>query len=326
MIALKNNIGDIERSVRNDMKSMGITRVIATVSGGADSVAMLSAVKAAGADVLAAHCNFHLRGEESMRDQHHVEELCCRLGTELKIIDFDVERHIETRKGISVEMACRELRHEWFASLLKEVEADRIATGHNADDNIETLFLNLLRGSGTSGLRGMLPDTGKIWRPLLSFHRTQILQYLKDKGLAHVTDSTNLQSDYRRNFLRNEVIPLLRSRWAGFDKSLDRSINLLREENRVVTACVNSSLPMKGEPLLTSAVASFPDPELLVRRYIEPLGPFSTTASEVLAAIAANKPAARTWRLRHGSLILRNYKLMLNFTDPLQQEETVCGS
>ncbi|MBD5356710.1 MAG: tRNA lysidine(34) synthetase TilS [Bacteroides sp.] len=311
MNAIKKRKNYIEISCRRQFNKLGISRVIATVSGGADSVAMLSAVRASGAEVIAAHCNFHLRGEESMRDEEHVREICSRLDVELKTIDFDVEAYISSHKGISEEMACRELRHNWFNHLLTELKADRIATGHNADDNIETLFLNLLRGSGTSGLRGMLPDTGKIWRPLLSFHRPEIIEYISEKNLSFVTDSTNLESDYRRNFLRNDIIPLLRSRWAGFDKALDRSISLLREENKVITASVTANLPTPDNPLPTATIANFPDPELLVRRYIEPVGPFTTTSSEVIAAIAANKPDIKTWKLRNGSLRLQNHLLYL---------------
>lgn len=304
MIATKKIIDNFERHIRIEIKALEINRVIATVSGGPDSVAMLAALSNSGAEIVAAHCNFHLRGEESMRDQRHAEQICSRLGIELMTIDFDVDGYIASHKGVSVEMACRELRHEWFAKLLGELHADRIATGHNADDNIETLFLNLLRGSGTSGLRAMLPDNGKIWRPLLSFHRPDILQYLKEKQIGYVIDSTNLKSDYRRNFLRNEVIPLLRSQWAGFDKALDRSAKLLREENLVVNECVEAALPPDNEPLMVAAIKKFPAPELLIRRYAEPLGPFTTTPSEVWAAIAADKPAAKVWKLRHGYLRL----------------------
>lgn len=309
MFESKNKRNLIESSCRQQVKTLGIRSVIATVSGGADSVAMLAALSSTRLHIAAAHCNFHLRGEESMRDERHVREVCNRLNVELVTIDFDVEEYMASHKGTSVEMACRELRHEWFASLLSELNADRIVTGHNADDNIETLFLNLMRGSGTSGLRAMLPDTGIIWRPLLAFHRPEILRYLEERNLEYVIDSTNLKSDYRRNYLRNEIIPRLRSRWPGFDKALDRSISLLREENKVVTAAVSDTLPTDGKPLPSDTIKSFPDPELLVRRYIEPLGPFSTTASEVLAAIAADKPHAKTWQLRHGSLRLQNHLL-----------------
>lgn len=311
MDASKNICKKIDSHCLLQVNTLHIHKVIATVSGGADSVAMLSALCKTGINVVAAHCNFHLRGDESMRDQRHVERICNSLDVPLASVDFDVEAYLNAHKGTSVEMACRNLRHEWFATLMTDFAADRIATGHNADDNIETLFLNLMRGSGTSGLRGMLPDTGKIWRPLLSFHRNEILRYLDCMGIDYVTDSTNLQSDYRRNFLRNEIIPQLRSKWAGFDKALDRSIELLREENKVVTECVEKALPKSGKPLHTDVVCCFPDPELLVRRYIEPLGPFTTTASEVVAAIAADKPSSKIWKLRHGDLMLRNHRLYL---------------
>ncbi len=313
MFESKNKRNPIETSCRQEVKTLCLRSVIATVSGGTDSIAMLAALCSTGVKVTAAHCNFHLRGEESMRDEQHVRDICFLLGVELITIDFDVDEYMASHKGISVEMACRELRHQWFDSLLSELNADRIVTGHNADDNIETLFLNLMRGSGTSGLRGMLPDTGKIWRPLLSFHRPEILKYLEEKDIGYVTDSTNLQSDYRRNFLRNEIIPQLRTRWAGFDKALDRSLSLLREENKIVAAALNSVLPPIGKPLQANFIMAFPDPELLVRRYIEPLGPFTTTASEVIAAIKANKPHRKTWKLRNGILRLQNHYLYLDF-------------
>lgn len=312
MYSSKKVFNKIENFCHKEANALGLKKIIATVSGGADSVAMLAAIYSTGIKTVAAHCNFHLRGEESNRDEEHVREICRQINVELLTIDFDVEDYISHQKGMSVEMACRELRHSWFASLLSDLKADRIATGHNADDNIETLFLNLMRGSGTSGLRGMLPDTGKIWRPLLSFHRHDILNYLTEKGLTYVTDSTNLESDYRRNYLRNEIIPLLRARWTGFDKALDRSISLLREENKLVVSCINESLPQENGPLNTDIIINFPDPELLIRRYIEPLGPFTTTASEVAAAIVADKPNIKKWKLRKGILRLQNHRLFLD--------------
>lgn len=288
-----------------------LQKIVATVSGGADSMALLSALASTNAEVIAAHCNFHLRGEESNRDQQHVEEYCQKLGVELIISHFNVEEYMATHKGTSVEMACRDLRHEWFRNLARIHNADRIATGHNADDNIETLFLNLMRGSGTSGLKGMVPDNGTIIRPLLTFHRPEIVDYLNSVGIGFITDSSNLQSDYRRNFLRNEVIPLMRSRWPGFDKALDRTISHIREENNIVEAYLMEALPPPGSPLPTSAVMAFPDPELLVRRFIEPLAPFTTTAGEVLKAIKADKPDRKFWKLKKGCLIMQNHQLHL---------------
>lgn len=300
----------VERVVRESLRNHRFSKVVATVSGGADSVALLSVLSGCrGLRLLVAHCNFHLRGEESMRDQRVVESLCRNLGVELLVRDFDVDGYISGRRGVSVEMACRELRYEWFRSLMREHGADRIATGHNADDNIETLFLNLMRGSGTSGLKGMTDDTGEVWRPMLAVHRRDIVAYLEERGIGYITDSTNLVSDYRRNFIRNEVLPLLRTRWEGLDTALDRTLRHLREESLVVAYAVEGVLPEEGEPLTRERVLSFPSPELLVRRFIENAGPFTTTAGEVVAAMRADKSDVRRWRLSAGTLELRGGRL-----------------
>ncbi len=305
----------LEKAVAEAWRGVRFPKVLVTVSGGADSVALLSSLNAIrGPECVAAHCNFHLRGEESMRDQRVVERLCRELGVELLVKDFDVPLYIKERRGVSVEMACRELRYEWFRNLLAYTGAARITTGHNADDNIETLLLNLLRGSGTLGLKGMVPDTGEIWRPLLGVHRTMIVDYLESRGLTYITDSSNLSSDYRRNFLRNEIIPMLRSRWEGFDKALDRSLLCLRSENAVVAHSVAMALPPAGQPLERSRVLAFPDPELLVRRFIEPLSPFTTTASEIVAAMRADKPDVKRWRLRGGVATLKGGRLSLSLS------------
>ncbi|MDE6577386.1 MAG: tRNA lysidine(34) synthetase TilS [Muribaculaceae bacterium] len=300
---------NIEKIVSSSLKDTGFKRLIVAVSGGADSVAMLHLLSQCRVELIAAHCNFHLRGEESNRDADYVGKICSELGVKLETIDFDVEDYLAGHAGVSVEMACRHLRYDWFFSLLSEFAADRVATAHNADDNIETLLLNLLRGSGTSGLKGMIPDNGKVWRPLLSVHRKDIEAYLDDNNISFVTDSTNLESNYRRNFLRNEVLPLIREKWEGADKALDRSIEILRRENLVVESAVAHALPPDGAPLEASSALSFPDPQLLIRRYIAHLNPFTTTAKEVVEAMKAAKPAIKVWKLKKGSLLLKNNKL-----------------
>lgn len=308
----------LEKVVADSIKRHNFSKIIVALSGGADSVCLLSALKAVAytfrhqpLTLIAAHCNFHLRGEESERDLHFAEQICEKLGVELIISHFNVPEYQSHHPGTSLEMACRELRYDWFRSLMKEHQADRIAVGHNADDNIETLFINLLRGSGTTGLRGMSPDSGTILRPLLHVHRKEIIAYLKEREIPYIVDSSNLSSDFRRNFLRNEVIPLLRTRWEGLDKALDRSISLICAENDVVEKSVADHLPGKGSPLLAEDVLSFPAPELLIRRYIQPLQPLTTTPAEILSAIRADKPAIRLWTLPGGTVTLRARKLYL---------------
>lgn len=301
-----------ENLVKEVIRESGISRLLVAVSGGPDSVALLASLKTLpGLYSVAAHCNFHLRGEESMRDERMVENLCKTLGVTLVKTDFNVGEYMAKHKGSSTEMACRALRYDWFSSVMREHELQRVATGHNSDDNAETMFLNLLRGSGTSGLRGMAVDNGTAIRPLLGVSRETILGYLSEKGLGFVTDSTNLSSDYRRNFLRNEILPLLRTRWAGADTAIARTIHNIREENKVVEAAVAAALPESGQPLAASAVMSFPSPELLVRRFAEPLRPLTTTAGEVVAAIKAGKSDVRRWNLPGGMLELRGGNLRI---------------
>lgn len=303
----------LEKVVSDATKKAHIGKIIVALSGGADSVTLLKSLTSVrGLQIFAAHCNFHLRGEESMRDQYFVERLCSDLAVRLLVQDFDVSEYQRLHPSASLEMACRELRYDWFRQLLSEYSYDRIATGHNADDNIETLFLNLLRGSGTTGLRGMITDTGSIFRPLLTVHRNEIEDYLKVKKLTFITDSSNLTSDFRRNFLRNDIIPQLRQRWPGLNKALDRSLKLLKAENDVIEKAVTDLLPPPGTPLLRNTVLAFPAPELLVRRYILPLRPLTTTPEEIVSAMRANKPDIRRWTLPGGTVTLRGGKLFLS--------------
>lgn len=203
-------------------------RVIVGLSGGADSVALLVALVNVGVECVAAHCNFHLRGEESNRDYRYCRDLCRTLNVKFLVKDFDVPaRQAETSE--SVEMACRSLRYDWWRELINSGVGDYIAVGHHREDNIETFFINLLRGSGITGLKGMLPVNGQVIRPLLSLTRVQIEEYLSSGGYTWVIDRTNLENEYRRNKLRNIVLPVLESEFPGAMDSIERSIEILRD-------------------------------------------------------------------------------------------------
>ena len=192
----------------DELREVRGERVLVALSGGADSVALLRLLLAAGIDCHAAHCNFHLRGEESMRDERFVRDLCQRLGVPLAVKDFDVAAWRQEHGG-SVEMACRELRYAWFEQKLYQEGYGRIAVAHHADDQVETFFLNLLRGTGLRGLTGMKRLNEGIWRPLLGVTRNDLIDYLDSIGQDYVTDSTNAQNDYRRNRIRNVILPLI---------------------------------------------------------------------------------------------------------------------
>ena len=154
---------------------------IVALSGGGDSVALLLLLHDAGYNIHAAHCNFHLRGGESDRDEAFCEELCKQLGVQLHRAHFDTQTHAELHH-ISIEMAARELRYAWFEQLRRDIGAAAVCVAHHRDDSVETVLLNLVRGTGLRGLTGIQPHNGNIVRPLLCVSRADIEDYLAEKG------------------------------------------------------------------------------------------------------------------------------------------------
>lgn len=182
--------------------------ILVGLSGGADSVVLLHILLKLGYKCVAAHCNFHLRGEESDRDETFVANLVQTYGVLYKKVDFDTVGFAKTNK-ISIEMAARKLRYDWFDCVARETDCQVIAVAHHKDDSIETMLLNLIRGTGLRGLTGIEPKRDNITRPLLCCTRKEIEHYASENKLEYVTDSTNLSSDYSRNKIRNQLLPLM---------------------------------------------------------------------------------------------------------------------
>lgn len=204
--------------------------ILVGLSGGPDSVALLCALKELGYSCIAAHCNFHLRGEESDRDMEFSRNLAEKMQIPFKLVHFNTKTYAENNR-ISIEMAARDLRYDWFSKLKSETGASSIAVAHHSDDVVETFFINLMRGSGLHGLTGIKPKNGDIVRPLLGVSRLEILDYLKEKGQNYIVDSTNNENDFLRNKLRNIIIPEMESAVPTVKKSVLRTIdNLLRSE------------------------------------------------------------------------------------------------
>ena len=184
-------------------------RVIAGVSGGADSVALFRVLLSLGYDCHVVHCNFRLRGEESTRDRLFTEELCHRLGVEITVCEYDTKSYA-SRRGISIEMAARELRYNDFERIRKEQNAGAVCIAHHEDDSVETVLLNLTRGTGLKGLTGIKPLNGYIVRPMLCVTREEIEAYLKELSQPYITDSTNLETGFTRNRIRLRLLPVMR--------------------------------------------------------------------------------------------------------------------
>lgn len=208
---------------------------LVALSGGADSVALLLLLDEMGYKFHAIHCNFHLRGEESDRDEHFCEQLCQQKNIPFHRIHFDTLTYAEAHK-ISVEMAARELRYRYFEQLRKDIGAEGVCVAHHRDDTVETVLMNLIRGTGLRGLTGIQPKNGNILRPLLSVSRAEIEEYLRKKGQEYVTDHTNLETDVLRNKVRLQVIPLLRQLNPAVSENIQRTAENLSDAQAVLDA------------------------------------------------------------------------------------------
>lgn len=184
-------------------------KYLVALSGGADSVALSLALRELGFDVVAAHCNFHLRGDESDRDEMFCRRFCEGNGIKLHVTHFDTEGFAKLRK-ISIEMAARHLRYAYFKQLAEDIGASAVCVAHHQDDSVETVLLNLIRGTGIHGLTGIKPKNGGIVRPLLCVTRNEIETVLAETGQDFVTDSTNLVDDVVRNKIRLDILPLMK--------------------------------------------------------------------------------------------------------------------
>jgi len=203
-------------------------RILLAVSGGADSMLMLHLFSSSGFTVAVAHCNFNLRGSESDSDEHFVTEYCDRHNITFFTKHFNTEE-FAMEKVISIEMAARELRYAWFNELLQKERFDYVATAHHQDDVIETFLINLARGSGIKGLSGIQPKSGKIIRPMLFTNRAEILDYCSRIKLEYRTDSSNLDTVYKRNLIRQEILPVLEQVNPAFRRNALKTIGNLNE-------------------------------------------------------------------------------------------------
>lgn len=262
------------------------SNVIVAISGGADSVALLAVLKSLGYNCIAAHCNFHLRGEESCRDERHVETICSKLAVTLEKTDFDVpQRMAET--GESLEMACRSLRYEWFDVLREKYSAQALATGHHREDNVETMLLNLLRGTGIAGAAGISAKNAGRIRPLLRFSKSEITEYLQRRGLDYVTDSSNLVSDVQRNAIRNEILPAIEAFFPEARKNLSHSAECLNEDKMLFCDMINrlkSRILSDSELNFAALENATAYPAAMLYHLLSPLGFNRSTTDDIFAS------------------------------------------
>ena len=203
-------------------------KVLLAVSGGIDSVAMAELFHQAGLRFAIAHCNFGLREDESDEDEQFVSRLAQKYHVPFYCKSFPTTQDAHDR-GVSIQMAARDLRYQWFEEVRSAEGFDSIAIGHHLDDQIETFFINLLRGTGVQGLHGILPKNGYVIRPLLFATRDEIGAFIRAHHLTYREDSSNSSRKYLRNRIRHEVIPLLKDIQPGFTTTMSENMTRIRE-------------------------------------------------------------------------------------------------
>lgn len=259
--------------------------VVVGISGGADSVALLHILVSLGYKCIAAHCNFNLRGDESFRDEQFTIDFTKRLQVPLCKISFETNKYAQENR-LSVEMAARELRYRWFEELLNTYDTDAVAVAHHRDDSVETLLINLTRGSGLTGLTGIKPKNGNVVRPLLCVSREDIYAYIENNGLEYVTDSSNSSDIYTRNFIRLKVIPLLEEINPSVKASLARTANHLYDASLIYNHSIEEArrVIIQNNRLSISALLSFPAPATILYEMLKPYG-FSRTVCESIFTV-----------------------------------------
>ena len=273
---------------------------LVALSGGADSVALLLCLKELGYRVEAVHCNFHLRGEESLRDEQFCEDLCQRENIPLHKVHFDTQAYADLHK-VSIEMAARELRYRYFFQLKEALSADGVCVGHHKEDSVETILINLVRGTGLSGLMGIRPRNNDVIRPLLCVTRQEIEDYLQKYAVSFVIDSTNLVDDVVRNKIRLNILSQLSEINPSVTDAILTTANHLSEVDAIVQESLKSALGkaisfvgsasqvslsnLMNEPFQIdlSFVRAFPSPSYFLFHVLKPLGFSSSQIAEMVS-------------------------------------------
>lgn len=265
-------------------------KILLAVSGGRDSVLMVHLFKLSGYNFGIAHCNFNLRGEESIRDEHFVKMLAATLDVPFYVTHFETKAYATAHK-VSIQMAARDLRYQWFEEIRSKEGYAYIALAQHQDDAIETVLLNLTRGTGIAGLHGILPKRGHLIRPLLFLSRTEINELMEGEKLDYVEDSSNLSTNYARNKIRLKVLPQLKEINGNLEVTFQHNIQRFADTELVlqkVVADLSRNLLIQkqdGIHLCIAEVKGLSPQKLLLFEVLKPYGFSEHLVADVLQAL-----------------------------------------
>lgn len=301
--------------------------VLVGLSGGADSIALLTLLVKLGYSCIAAHCNFHLRGEESMRDERFAEEYAKTLQVPFLKTDFDTEQYAAANH-LSIEMAARELRYNWFEEKRSETGAQAIAVAHHRDDSVETVLMNLVRGTGIRGMSGIRPKNGYVVRPLLCVTRKEITAWLDAGNISYVTDSTNLSDAYTRNFIRLRILPLLEEINPSVRTAIARTADHLSAAEAVymhVVEQAKAEVLDEGNRISIPALMHYPSPDAILYELLKAYN-FSRIVSEDIYASLEGEPGKLFFSPTHRLVKDRDYLLLSSIETKPEQTYVLSGN
>lgn len=293
--------------------------VLVGVSGGADSIALLTVLVELGYSCIAAHCNFHLRGEESLRDERFTKEYVEKLQIPFVKIDFETEQYA-AENHLSIEMAARELRYRWFEEQRVHWGAQAIAVAHHRDDNVETFLMNLIRGTGIRGLSGIQPKNGFVVRPMLAVSREEIQNWFAKRNLSYVTDSTNLSDAYTRNFIRLRILPLLEEVNPSVKKAIARTSEHLAATEAIYLQVIEEARKEVFDSenrLSIAALMKYPAPNAVLYELLKVYGFSRSVVEDIYSSLT--KESGKVFFSSSFRLIKDRDYLLLS---PLVKEET----
>lgn len=260
--------------------------------------------------VAVAHCNFQLRGKESDSDAQFVEDYCNKLNIKYFLKCFKTEEYANLNK-VSVQMAARELRYAWFQTIMEANGYDCLLTAHQADDNLETFLINLSRGTGIDGLKGINEKSDAIARPLLPFSREQILEFAKEAGISWREDSSNLETKYLRNKIRHHIVPQLKELHPTFLKNFNRTQEHLSDTSLIVKQHIHA---LKGQLFISDGNADHISVAALqglvpLKQYIYLLfSAYGFNSDDVIALLSSNSGKLLQ---SHSHRLVRDRKVLL---------------
>lgn len=299
-----------------------------TVSGGGDSVVMAHLFHSCGLKFSIAHCNFHLRGDDSDEDMRFVQQLAADYGVQLFVKEFDTLT-IQKNSGKSVEMVARDLRYQWFEEVGQPF--DCIVTAHHANDNAETLLLNLCRGTGLKGLTGIPARNGKYIRPLLSFSSDELRNYATRHHLAFRTDQTNFSEQYQRNKIRLSVLPKLAEINPELIRTFSQNTDRFRQQydfyQRQIAAFEREMVANDGETVRISIpkLSENPDKELLLYEFLKKYN-FTADTAQQLAQRLDGEPGKLFFSDTHCLLKDRDFLIIKKKEEEKEDTEITVSS